>query len=100
MADELSVSPIEYSENAWDKEDILTLPIEMVKNILSYVDEPSRRKVVLVCHTFYELICELERDKIPLDLSFSEVAYFVSSIETVSNHKKYFRFMMMTSTIR
>lgn len=49
------------------------LPIEIIKNILLYVDDYSRPNAALVCRTFYELICELDRDKHPLDLLFSEV---------------------------
>lgn len=73
----LMVSPIECSSNTFEEGEIelLSLPIEILKHILSYVNEPSRKNVVLVCQTFYELICELERDKNPLDICYSEVRY-------------------------
>lgn len=74
MANELlSVSPTECSQNTFDEEEILKLPIEVLKNILKFVDEPSLKKAILVCHRFYVVICELERDKNPLQLSYSEV---------------------------
>lgn len=60
-------------EEPSDKLELLTLPIEIIKNILLYVDDQSRPKTTLVCRTFHELICELERDKIPLDLVHSQV---------------------------
>lgn len=74
---------IEASSIECDGEEgkMLKLPIEMVKKILMYVDDLSRQNAALVCHTFYESICELDRDKNPVHLSFSEVD-FVSTIDT------------------
>lgn len=55
------------------KMEMLKLPIEIIRIILMYVGNNSRANAALVCHTFYDLICELERDKNPLDLLYSEV---------------------------
>lgn len=71
--DSIKVSSVECDEDPFEEGKMLKLPIEMVKKILMYVDDLSRPNVALVCQTFYELICELERDKNPLNLCFSEV---------------------------
>lgn len=93
-----AVSDAEYNEEF----EMITLPIEIIKNILMYVDDHSRPNVSLVCHTFYELICELERDKGPLELRYSEVKYFFLSqpVDLLPAMKMNSRSTMTTSTNR
>lgn len=64
---------MEWNEDTRENVEMMNLPIEIIKNILAYVDDHSRPNAALVCRTFYELICELERDRNPLDLLYSEV---------------------------
>ncbi|XP_037044486.1 uncharacterized protein LOC119080316 [Bradysia coprophila] len=71
--DNIEASPMEYNEDPPKDVEMLKLPIEIIKNILLYVDDHSRPNAALVCRTFYELICELDRDKNPLDLLYSEI---------------------------
>jgi hypothetical protein len=56
-----------------EEDQFIQLPEEVLLNILSYVDYPSRPKVVLVCKTLYNLICELEKDQFALELSWKQV---------------------------
>lgn len=49
------------------------LPEEVLLHVLSYIDHPSRRDVVLVCTKFYSLMCELEKDQFTLDLCWKDV---------------------------
>lgn len=49
------------------------LPEEILLETLSYVDFKSRREASLVCRSFYELICFLEKDLVPLNLNDSQV---------------------------
>ncbi len=99
----MNVSPTEHDgDDVSDEPSILILPIEMLKKVLMYVDDYSRVNASLVCHTFYELICELDRDKNPLSLRYSEViaACFHIREEVLLFENKNFRFTMMASTNR
>lgn len=71
----IDTSPTESNEDSLEESQFLKLPIEIIRNILLYVDDRSRSNVALVCQLFYELICELERDKNPLDLCYTEVIF-------------------------
>ncbi|CRK91670.1 CLUMA_CG005319, isoform A, partial [Clunio marinus] len=49
------------------------LPDEIFFHIFQYVNISSRKTVSLVCRKFYELICIVERDCHPLDLSYQQI---------------------------
>lgn len=79
--DQRNESSIECNADPVEEIEMLDLPVEIIRHILMYVDDQSRFDCALVCHTFYDLICELDRDKNLLDLCFSEVRLqFVSSV--------------------
>lgn len=71
--DNINAMPTECTEDQSKEVKMLTLPVEIIKKILSYVEHHSRSNAALVCHTFYELICELERDRNPIDICYSDV---------------------------
>ncbi|CRL08625.1 CLUMA_CG021316, isoform A [Clunio marinus] len=52
---------------------LLNLTDEIFLNIFSYVNISSRKKVSRVCRRFYELMCIVERDCHPLELSYSQI---------------------------
>ncbi|CRL08610.1 CLUMA_CG021574, isoform A [Clunio marinus] len=52
---------------------ILNLPNEILLYIFNYVNISSRKVVSEVCRKFYELICIVERDCHPLELSFQQI---------------------------
>lgn len=70
-----SHSPAECDEDCPNKENMLEiLPTEIIKHFLTYTDEYSRACAALVCRKFYDIICDLERDKQPLYLRYREVS--------------------------
>lgn len=59
---------------AFEEDQLLSLPDECFTRIFTYLDLSSRAEAMLVCSRFYELICYLEKDKHPLELSYSQVS--------------------------
>lgn len=82
--DDINISPTDRSEDSPEHIEMMMFPNEILKNILMYVDDHSMGSVALVCRTFYEIVCELERDKIPLELSYSEVKRHFVHLEIIS----------------
>lgn len=97
----IEASPMECNKDPPKDVEMWKLPIEIIKNILLYVDDHSRPNAALVCRTFYELICELDRDKNPLDLLYSEViTLHYCKIQLSCEPCLDFRSMTMTFTNR
>lgn len=71
--DDINALPTKCTTDLLKEVKVITLPVEIIKKILIYVDHHSRANAALVCHTFYDLICELERDRNPIDLCYSDV---------------------------
>lgn len=57
----------------FDEDEVLLLPDEVFINIFRFLDSATRENVGMVCTRFNELLCQLEKDKNPLDLCFSQV---------------------------
>lgn len=57
---------------------ILQLPVEVLTEIVSYVDIRSRRSLGPVCKDFYEILSRLEKDKFQLVLTYSQVMFACS----------------------
>lgn len=52
---------------------ILQLPEEVIEEIISHVDLKSRRNLAPACRTLYKILCRIERDKFPLEITYSQV---------------------------
>lgn len=65
---------IGLSQTALEEDQFLKLPDECFIRIFKFLDFPSSANVALVCSRFYELICDLERDKHPLELCYSQAS--------------------------
>lgn len=53
---------------------ITGFPLEVLENIFSFLNVATRRDVALVCQQFYEAVCELEKDKIVIEVSSDDVS--------------------------
>lgn len=97
------------AENAlicvFEEDQLLFLPDECFFNIFKFVDFPSRANVRLVCKRFYDLICDLEKDKHHLELGHSHVSiHILVSILLIHKYQEVivhytFSSMMMKSLI-
>lgn len=67
---------------------ILGLPLEVLENIFSFLNVATLRDVALVCQQFYEVVCEVEKDKIVIEISSDDVSVSTTTAITVnSDHK-------------
>lgn len=64
-----------YNEEL-EEDQILALPEEVFFQIFSYVPTCRRSSVALVCQKFYDLLCVLEKDEYPIELSFQQANIF------------------------
>ncbi|CRK96301.1 CLUMA_CG009720, isoform A [Clunio marinus] len=55
------------------KNELMDLPEEILLYILKFVNISSRYNVSQVCKKFYELVCTLERDCLPVELSYEQI---------------------------
>ncbi|CRL07527.1 CLUMA_CG020492, isoform A [Clunio marinus] len=55
------------------KNELMNLPEEILLYILKFVNISSRSNVSQVCRKFYELVCTLEKDCLPLKLSYKQI---------------------------
>ncbi|CRK96403.1 CLUMA_CG009820, isoform A [Clunio marinus] len=55
------------------KNELMDLPEEILLYILKFVNISSRYDVSQVCRKFYELVCTLERDCLPIELSYEQI---------------------------
>lgn len=52
---------------------ILPFPVELFEKIFSYANIKTRRNLGPVCKKFYEILCFLEKDKYPLQITDRQV---------------------------
>lgn len=51
------------NDKLMDVFDILALPEESLLHVFSFLDHDSCNECALVCKSFYEMVCEAERDQ-------------------------------------
>lgn len=58
----------------FEEDQLLFLPDECFRKIFKYVDFPSRSNLALVCKRFYELVCDMEKNRHPLEIGYYQVS--------------------------
>lgn len=56
-----------------EEDQFLGMPEEVFTTVFSFIPISERSSLALVCQKFYDIICELEKDAYPLELSFQQV---------------------------